>query len=176
MKAVIDNTYVSPPNMVFEHTKVVFKDEEGHEGYLLIPTELVDSAGLDYIRDHTSLEWSSFCEEWFARLSFNDFYNDVERNPLKTIEVKFVGIQEGTGREIYKDIDDRYFLRENIFPRERFARWYACGKRLPTGDDGDEVRPNLIFCCDGQQEKVRYDDWNGVAAYSDTFNEEFHKK
>ena len=83
MKAVIDKSWVAPPDMVIDHTKVVFTDDDGNEGYLIIPTEFVEKAGLDYIRDHTSLEWSSFCEEWFARLSFNDFYNDVERNPIK---------------------------------------------------------------------------------------------
>lgn len=175
MKVKKDNTFVAPSTLVFEHTKVIFTDDGGHEGYLIMPTELVNAAGLEYIRDHAILEYSSFLEEYIVRVSFNDYHNDLERNPVKTIEVKFIGIQEGTGREIYKDTDGRYLLRENIFPKERFARWYACGNRLPSGDDGDEVRPNLIFCCDGQQEKVRYDDWNGVAAYSDTFNEEFHK-
>ena len=43
-------------------------------------------------------------------------------------------------------------------------------------EDGSEPRANLIFECGGQKEKVRYDDWNGVAAYSDTFNQNFHKE
>ena len=175
MKAIIDRSFVSPSDAISEQTKILFTDEEGHNGELVFSTETIAEIGMDYIRDHASMEYSSFLEEYIVKVSLNDFYNDIMRSPIKNIEVQFVGIQEGPGREIYKDIDDRYFLRENIFPRERFARWYACGKRLPTGDDGDEVRPNLVFCCEGQQERVRYDDWNGVAAYSDTYNENFHK-
>ena len=173
MKVKIDNTVVAPSTLVFEHTKVIFTDDGGHEGYLIMPTELVNAAGLEYIRDHAILEYSSFLEEYIVRVSFNDYHNDLERNPVKTIEVKFVDIQPGTYREIYKDATGKYYLREDFYPRENFAKWYICGNRIPGDDDGYEARPNLIFCCDGQQERVRFDDWNGVAAYSDTYNRSF---
>lgn len=74
---------------------------------------------------------------------------------------------------IYVGIDtEKYFLRANFFPRENFAKWYICGNKRMS-DDGDEPRPNLIFECNGKKEKIRYDDWNGVAAYSDTYNRHF---
>ena len=68
----------------------------------------------------------------------------------------------------------RYYLRD-VSNREPFAKWYICGKRR-VFEDGNEPRANLIFQCGEQQEKVIYDDWNGVAAYSDTFNPNFYKE
>ena len=88
--------------------------------------------------------------------------------------VKFVEVEAGTGRQVYRGEDGRYYLRE-VSRREPFAKWYICGKRR-VFEDGSEPRANLIFECGGQKEKVRYDDWNGVAAYSDTFNQNFHKE
>ena len=83
-------------------------------------------------------------------------------------------VEAGTGRQVYRGEDGRYYLRE-VSRREPFAKWYICGKRR-VFEDGSEPRANLIFECGGQKEKVRYDDWNGVAAYSDTFNQNFHKE
>ena len=153
--------------------KITAVDDEGHTAELFIEQAVFDRLGEEYIRSHISVYHSSFVDGWFIKLSENDFHNDPERNPEKVIRVKFDGIEGGTGREVYKGIDTgRYYLRENYFPRENFAKWFICGKRR-TVDDGDEPRANLIFECDGQQEKVRYDDWNGVAAYSDTYNKDF---
>jgi hypothetical protein len=175
MEVLIDRSFVTPDHMIQEHRKVICIDSKGHEGYILMPAHLLEKAGVDYIKNHATLTYSDFCEEWVVKISFNDFYNDPKRNPDKTISVEFIGIQEGSGREIYRDANGKHYLRENHFPKENFAKWYICSTRLPFGDDGDEPRPNLVFCHNGQQERVRYDDWNGVAAYSDTFNLEFRK-
>lgn len=153
--------------------KIILSDGEGHTAELFVKQETVSRLGEDYIRSHVTMYYSETLCGWFAKLSENDYYNDPERNPEKVITLRFCGIECGTGREVYKEVETgRYFLRENFFPRETFARWYKCGKRrIP--EDGNEVRANLIFECDGQREKVRYDDWNGVAAYGDTFNADF---
>lgn len=87
----------------------------------------------------------------------------------------FVGIEDGTGREVYRGIEtQRYYLRE-VYANQRFAKWYLCGERR-VPEDGREPRPNLIFQLGDQTEKVVYDDWNGVAAYKDQFNENFREK
>ena len=175
MVVLIDRSFVTPDHMIQEHRKIICIDREGHEGYILMPAHLLEEAGIDYIKKHARLIYSNFCEEWLVKVSFNDHYNDPKRNPEKTIPVEYVGIQEGSGREIYRAANGKYYLRENHYPKENFAKWYICGNRLPCDDDGNEPRPNLIFCHNGQQERVRYDDWNGVAAYSDTFNLAFRK-
>lgn len=155
--------------------KVSVSDEWNHNGYCYIAKSDVERLGLDYIKDHVRLEHSEVLEEYFVRMSQNDWYNDIQRNPEKVIPVAFVGIENGTGRQIYKGLESgRYYLRE-VSSHEKFAKWLIGGKRrLP--DDGNEPRANLVFLCDGQTEKVTYDDWNGVCAYSNTFNEQFKPK
>lgn len=153
--------------------KITATDDEGHTGELFIQQECMDRLGADYIKSHIEIYYNKTLCGWFLKLSENDYYNDIERNPVKVMQVKFEGIEGGTGREIYKEIEtEKYFLRENHFPREKFAKWYVCGKRR-ISDDGYEARANLVFECNGEQEQVKYDDWNGVAAYHDTFNEKF---
>lgn len=153
--------------------KITVKDDDGNTAELFVKKEELDRLGEDYICSHITMQYSSYFREWFAKLSQNDYYNDTERNPEKVIVVKFEGIEGGTGREVYKGIEnERYYLRENHFPRKNFAKWLICGKYRKT-DDGYEPRANLIFECNGQREKVRFDDWNGVAAYKDTFNKDF---
>lgn len=155
-----------------DKVKIILSDGEGHTAKLYVEQETVSRLGEDYIRSHITMCYNEVCG-WFAELSENDYYNDPERNPEKVVQVRFCGIEGGTGREVYKGIEDkRYYLRENFFPRETCARWYVCGKRR-TAEDGDEPRANLIFECNGQQEKVRHDDWSGIAAYPDTFNRNF---
>ncbi len=173
MVVSVDEQFVSPEYMTQEHSKIVVKDDEGHESYVLFPTRTLEEVGLDYVKTHAELKYSKSLELWYVNIPLNDYYNDMERNPEKEIPVKFVGIQDGTGREIYRSDNGKYYLRENFYPRENFAKWYICSKREPSGDDGDEPRPNLVFCHNGQKERVRYDDWNGIAAYSDTFNQSF---
>lgn len=147
--------------------------EGGHTAELFVEKSVVERLGHEYIRNHITVYYNNSLCGWFAKLSENDYYNDPERNPEKVIRVQFCEVESSTGREVYKELDTgRYYLRENCFPRETFARWLICGTRR-TMDDGSEPRANLIFECGGQREKVRYDDWNGVAAYGDTFNKDF---
>jgi len=156
-------------------TKVTATDAEGHTAAMFIDEERLQRLGEEYIKTHLTIYYINFFENWYLKLSENDYYNDPQRHPEKIIRLKFVEIENGTGREIYKGIDTgRYYLRE-CEKKEDFAKWYICGKRRHT-DDGDEPRPNLIFEYNGQTEKIRFDDWNGVAAYSDTFNKNFNRR
>ena len=159
--------------MLGGRTKVVVTDEEGNSGYCFMKDENIEKLGKRYIESHAKLRYSSFFERWEVNISENDFYNDTEKYPEKEIQLTYCGIDPGTGREVYKGVDGkRYYLRETHYPRERFAKWFVYGCKRAI-DEGDEPRANLIFVFNGQKEKVRYDDWNGVAAYSDTFNEDF---
>lgn len=131
-----------------------------------------DRLGLAYIEQHTKLEHSEVCDEWFMKCSQNSWYNNLERNPEKVIKVMFVGIEDGTGREVYRGVEtQRYYLRE-VHANQLFAKWYVCGERR-VWEDGREPRPNLVFQLGDQMEKVVYDDWNGVAAYKEQFNKNF---
>jgi len=150
------------------------------EGYrrsavMFVKKDQVKRLTMRYIADHVYLEYSRVLNSWFGKFSENDYYNDQQRNPDKIILVSYVGIEGETGREIYKGVEsERYYLRE-VSAREPFAKWFVCGKRRMM-DDGDEARPNLIFQLGDQTEKVTFDDWNGVAAYSNTFNPDFRAK
>lgn len=150
----------------------VFPAGMEHEAVMYVRKETVDRLGMRYIADHVVIYYSDVCKSWFGKFSENDFHNDLQRNPERVIPVVFSGIDEYTGREVYRGIEfERYYLRE-VSAREPFAKWYVCGKRRMP-DDGDEPKPNLIFQLGNQYEKVTYDDWNGVAAYSATFNPNF---
>ena len=154
-----------------ERVKLVCRDEEGHEAVSFMERERFDRLGLTYIEAHAKLYYSKFLEHWYMNCSQNDWYNDLKRNPEKIIQVRFIEIEGGTGREIYRDAEGRYYLRD-VSNREPFAKWYVCGK-CRMRDDGSSPRPNLIFQHGDQMEKVVYDDWNGVAAYSEQFNKNF---
>ena len=160
------------PEVLDGKIKVTVTDKKKHSAFCYMRKEHIDMLSEDYIREHAELRYDKFLERYSVNISENDYYNDKERNPEKTIQVCYIGKEEGTGREVYQGSDDRYFLRE-CSSRENFAKWYVCGKRRKF-EDGDEPRANLIFEYNGQREKVRYDDWNGVAAYSDTFNPDFN--
>ncbi len=156
--------------------KIVATDGDGHQAELFVHKEVVERLGEDYIHSHLTMLYVESLDRWFAKISENDYYNDPVRNPEKVIRVTFDGIEGETGREVYKGIEtERYYLREVFYPREDFARWFICGKRRAV-DDGDEPRANIIFEHGSQRERVRYDDWNGVAAYSDTFNKDFRQE
>ena len=144
-------------------------------GYCFMDRERLKRVGAQYVADHATLYWSEISEEYNVEVSENDYFNDPERYPEKIISVEFVEIECGTGREVYRDRNGSYYLRESFYPRENCAKWYACGKRR-SFDDGNPVRSNLVFEHHGEREKVRYDDWNGVMAYSDTFNKNFNKE
>lgn len=66
-----------------------------------------------------------------------------------------------------------YLMRQLC--REPFARWLTCRKLQGGWLDGNCIRPNVTFRHGKQTEKVRYDDWNETAAYSDTFNPNFRE-
>lgn len=152
--------------------KLLCQDENGNKAESYIKQEEIERFGVDYIQNHAYLEHFQACNMWIFRYSKNDWYNDETRNPARVIELFFCGIEEGTGREIYKGIKTkRYYLRE-VYTRQSFSKWYVCGSRR-TADDGSEPRPNLIFKFGEETEKVIYNDWNGVAAYKDQFNPHF---
>jgi len=151
--------------------KLICRDNDGHKTVSFMEQRRLDRLGLAYIKAHTKLYYSKFLEEWYMYCSENDWHNDLERNPEKSIQVQFVEIENGTDREVYRDAEGRYYLRD-VSNREPFAKWYVYGKHRMY-DDGSRPRPNLIFQYGDQTEKVVYDDWDGVAAYSDQFNKNF---
>lgn len=152
--------------------KLICQDDAGHVAESFMKQDEFDRLGLAYIEQHAKLEHSEVCDEWFMKCSQNSWYNNLERNPEKVIKVMFVGIEDGTGREVYRGVEThRYYLRE-VHANQRFAKWYLCGERR-VPEDGREPRPNLIFQLGDQTEKVVYDDWNGVAAYKEQFNKNF---
>ena len=149
-----------------DRVKLIYQDDAGHVAESFMKQDEFDRLGLAYIEQNAKLEHSEVCDEWFMKCS---------HNPEKVIKVMFVGIEDGTGREVYRGIEtQRYYLRE-VYANQRFAKWYLCGERR-VPEDGREPRPNLIFQLGDQTEKVVYDDWNGVAAYKDQFNENFREK
>lgn len=154
------------------HISAFFRDEEGHTAQMFIDLYTYNHLGEEYIRTHTTIVYSKVCEEWFARLSKNDYYNDETRNPPKVIPVQFQDIGYLDGAEIYYSPEAKKFYKRHVSRREPFAKWYVCGR---TMESEWEPRANLIFQNGDQQERVTYDDWNGVAAYSGTFNPDFRK-
>lgn len=158
-----------------DRVKLICRDDAGHVAESFMKWDELKRFGLSYIEQHAHLEYSQVCDEWFMRCSYAPWYNDLERNPEKIIPVEFLGIEDGTGREIYRGIETKLYYLRDVSSREPFAKWYVCGpRRIP--EDGYEARPNLIFQHGEQQEKVVYDDWNGVAAYSSTFNRDFRQE
>lgn len=151
---------------------VVFTDDDGHTGILFMKNDEIEMMGEEYIATHSKLEYSRFCEEWFATVSQNDYRNDPARNPPKTIDVRFVEMMNGVYAEIWREADGgRYFMRQRF--NEPFARWLTCYKTQYGWEDGACIRPNITFRHGQQTETTRYDDWNGSAVYSDSFNQNF---
>ena len=158
-----------------DRVKLICQDDAGHVAESFMKQDEFDRLGLAYIEQHAKLEHSEVCDEWFMKCSQNSWYNDLEHNPEKVIKVMFVGIEDGTGREVYRGVEtQRYYLRE-VHANQLFAKWYVCGERR-VWEDGREPRPNLVFQLEDQMEKVVYDDWNGVAAYKDQFNKNFREQ
>ena len=156
-----------------ERMTVEATGQNGQTGKLFVDSETVELLGEEYIASHTVLEYDNFCEEWFLRLSQNDHYNNLKINPQKLIEVRFVEEKRGEHTEVWKSIETgAYYLR--MLCNEPFARWMTCGSRTMGGFvDKNEVRPNVVFKNGDQTEGVRYNDWNGTAAYADSFNPHF---
>ena len=126
------------------------------------------------IAENSTLEYSKVCEEWFPKVSWNAYKNDPQRNPPKTIDVEFVCDMDSERTEIWRRLDTGGYLMRKLC-NEPFARWLVCRERQGWWEDGACVRPNITFRHRKQTEKVRYDDWNETAAYSDTFNPNFRE-
>lgn len=157
--------------------KLVVHDRLGHEGITYMEIAEFDKLGLEYIRNHAVLEYSEMCKEWFVKISQNDFHNNPEKNPPKCVTVRFIEMKCGENTEVWQDAySGKYYLR--MLCNEPFSRWMTCGGRSTGWLDRNEVRPNVTFmnAANGEIETVRYNDWNGTAAYSDTFNPNFRKE
>ena len=155
-----------------DRVKITATKSTGETGYCYMQRETVNRLGERYIADHAVLEWQNSIEEYGLFVSQNDWYNDLQRNPERVIPVRYVGQEDGTWRELYQDDDGNRYAREVYYPRENCAKWYCYGKDR-NASDGWHPRPNTIFEHNGQREKVTYDDWNNVMAYSETFNKDF---
>ena len=150
-----------------------YREKEVRHAETYMKAEDFERLGVEYIVEHAQLVADLISPSgWCLEIPQDDWYNDTVRNPECQIRVDFIGIQQNTGREIYKDPNGRYYTRTNFFPKEKCAKWHCCGQEVT--DDGWRPRPNTIFVCNGRQEKVTYKDWNGTMAYSDTFNKEFN--
>ncbi len=161
-------------NLMEGNIKIIATDDDGHTAELFRLKEVVEQIGEEYIRSHAFLKYNTTLNKWLLLYSMKDYHNDTERNPETVIKVEFCEIEPNTGREVYKGIDtEYYYLRENHYPREFSATWYVYDKRCAF-EIVDKARPNLIFEYNGEREKVRYDDFTGVAAYSDTYNRNFN--
>lgn len=156
-----------------QRLKVTATLDSGETAYCFMERETVERLGAPYIADHAKVWHSDFLEQHVLDVSENDYYNDLTRFPEEVIPVEFVEFERGTGREVYRAEDGRYYLREVYYPRENAAKWFRCGTRRAFEDGDPLLRSNLIFRHHGQEERVRYDDWNGVMAYSDVFNKDF---
>lgn len=157
--------------------KLAVSDQLGHEGITYMEITEFNKLGIDYIRSHAALEYSEVCDEWFVKISQNDYYNNLERNPSKCVAVRFIEMKCGENTEVWQDASSgQYYLR--MLCNEPFARWMTCGGRSTRWEDRSEIRPNVTFMntANGEIETVRYNDWNGTAAYSDTFNPDFRKE
>lgn len=152
-------------------TKVVATDSDGNVGYSFIENSEIELFGKNYIKTHLSMSFSEALNDWFVKLNRDEYMNDLNHNPLRSIRVKFIEIEKNTGREVYKGIvNGRFYLRE-VHPKENFAQWFVCG-RIRKTDDGEMPKPNLVFINDNQIEQVKYHDGK-VAAWESTYNKDF---
>lgn len=149
--------------------KMEVTDQEGNNGVLFIDEETIERLGIEYIKNNTCLEKSVVLGNYSVKLSQNAYYNNLERFPEKTVDVVFHDDKSGERTEVYKNPETgKLYLR--MLCNDRFARWMSCDNHYI---DQGEIRANIIFQHGSQKEKVTYDDWNGNAAYSGTFNPDF---
>lgn len=153
---------------------VVFTDDAGNTGTLYMKEEDIELLGKSYIAENSTMEYSEVCGEWFPKVSWNAYKNDLKRNPPKMVDVEFVCDMEGECTEIWRRLDTGGYLMRQLC-REPFARWLTCRKLQGGWLDGNCLRPNVTLRHGNQTETVFYDDWNGTAAYSSTFNPNFRK-
>lgn len=139
-----------------------------------VDLDVIDLDVSSYIAENSTLEYSKVCKEWFPKVSWNAYKNDPQGNPPKTIDVEFVCDMDSERTEIWRRLDTGGYLMRKLC-NEPFARWLVCRERQGWWEDGNRIRPNITFRHGKQTEKVRYDDWNETAAYSDTFNPNFRE-
>jgi hypothetical protein len=159
----------------FEDRKAVdFTDENENSATLYIDNPTIERLGIKYIQENTSLRYSDFFKEWQATLSLNVYYNDIDRYPENIIDVEYVENMQGELTEIYRNKETGKLYMRQLASNEDFARWLTCRRdfRYQYTDCGC-ARANIIFKNENQTEKITYDDWNGHAAYSGTFNSNF---
>ncbi len=155
--------------------RMIFELDEGAGKKALTAIEKtdIDLYGEEFLKSHAKLKWDSFLEEYVVKIPKNDYWNDPALFPLKTIDVEFVEMMYGEDTEIWKCQETgKYYMRQ-LF-REPFARWLSCYKKHGNYQDRAEIRANITFRNGDQTETVTYNDWNGNAAYSDTFNPMFN--
>ena len=155
--------------------KVLFDDEAGHTAVLYLEESLIEKLGVQYIEQNATVRFCEFFGTWEAKVSQNAYYNDPKRNPPRTVRVIFVSEKYGENTEVYRNVETGdFYLR--MLCNEPFARWMTCDKRMTGYQDRAEFRPNITIenVENGQKEKVYYHDWNGTAAYADTFNPDFN--
>lgn len=97
-----------------DRVKLICQDDAGHVAESFMKQDEFDRLGLAYIEQHAKLEHSEVCDEWFMKCSQNSWYNNLERNPEKVIKVMFVGIEDGTGREVYRGVETHRYYSEGM--------------------------------------------------------------
>ena len=150
-------------------------DEKENSAWVAVPKSEIEFYSEEYIKSHAILKFDKFLEEHTVNISKNDYWNDENRFPQKIIEVEFVENMHGEHTEIYRCKETgKYYMRQLC--NEPFARWLSCCHKQGWYQDGLQIRANIIFKHGEETEKVTYNDWNGNAAYSNTFNPNFNKE
>ena len=147
-------------------------DGHGNTAWIAVEADTIERLGIDYIRGNTSLKWNRISEKWVVRLSQDNYYNDVKRFPVATIDVAYVKDMDDEETEIYRDIKTGHlYMRRRC--NGRLARWVKCFRHGYDFVGDFPIRANAIFRHGGETEKVTYDDWNGLAVHGDTFSPNF---
>lgn len=154
--------------------KILAEDTQGHTATLYVEAEIVDRLGEEYLRNNITLSYSKVLNDWQATLSQAAYYNDSTRYPEIIMDVEIHDIKQDDGAEVYRGIDSGKLYMRQVSLREDFARWLRCSRHSQFQyTDVAEVRANVVFRHKKQVEKVTYHDWNGNAAYPNTFNRNF---
>lgn len=141
-----------------DRVKLICQDDAGHVAESFMKQDEFDRLGLAYIEQNAKLEHSAVCDEWFMKCSQNSWYNDPEHNPEKVIKVIFVGIEDGTGREVYRGAEtQRYYLREvyarQLLPSGMCVESAGYGKMVesqdPTWFSSWEIRRRKLYMTTG---------------------------
>lgn len=116
-----------------DRVKLICQDDAGHVAESFMKQDEFDRLGLAYIEQHAKLEHSEICDEWFMKCSQNSWYNNLERNPEKVIKVMFVGIEDGTGREVYRGCRDTSLLSARGTRQPAFCQVVSVRRAPGTG-------------------------------------------